>query len=480
MKRLVWASALAALLTAPAAHANGRFPSASHVVIGPSGSTPIVLRTTFGLLVSRDHGTVWDWSCESAAGYADEDPVVGVTANETVVLGLSSSLVASGDLCTWRTHGSTRMIDVVVRRDDARVALAITESYAGPRDGGLLFDNTVLRSTDDGVTWGPLAAKVDATIRMETIEVSAGGDLFVSGTRSEGVQRSGVFFVSQDGGASWVERPLPLVAGESAPFIAGVDPTAAGRVYVRTSGTNGDRLLVTTDMGATWATAYTTQGPMLGFTVSDDGAAVYLGGPRDGLWVAPRTTMQFTKLSSRVVSCLASSGGHLWSCTPETLGTSHDGGLSFIEVLEFKNIRGPVACAAGTAGAACNGEWPALRVRLGIPDRSDGGSVVPPVADAAVAPPDASVSALPPAGQPADDGWYEWIPRPRGGCSCDAASGAGGSFGFGVLGVALFAWTRRARRRVTTPRSVFRRESSWRPPCTGRRRRTRGGSTGDR
>jgi MYXO-CTERM domain-containing protein len=444
MRTLASALVTTALVAAVApAFANGRFPAASHVVVAPREDSFVVVRTTFGLVLSKDHGVTWDWSCESAAGYADEDPPIAITGNGTMVMGLSSALVSSANLgCTWNVYGSTRMIDVAIRPWDPDGVLAITESYAGRGDAGLLFENTVLASSDNGATWSALPTRIDPTVRMETIDVSVGGRIYVSATRISGANRAGALFVSDDSGASWTEHAIPLVAGESAPYIGAVDPQAGDRIYVRTSGTSGDRLLLSTNGGASFVTAFTTVGPMLGFTLSSDATKVYLGGPKDGLYRAPRTTMQFTKVSTREVTCLAGVSGHLWSCTAGTLGGSYDDGATFFEWLEFKNIRGPVVCTPGTAGAACAAEWPALRRQLGIPDPPSDGGPTPtsrdagPLGDASGGPGSSS-------GDPYD-GSYVWIPRPVGGCSCDAAPVPRSIAALGVAGLAaLFARRRR-------------------------------------
>lgn len=47
------------------ARANGRFPAAQQVVLGPGARSDVItLRTTFGPLVSRDGGRGFRWYCE--------------------------------------------------------------------------------------------------------------------------------------------------------------------------------------------------------------------------------------------------------------------------------------------------------------------------------------------------------------------------------------------------------------------------------
>ena len=69
-KACVGLGGLALVLLAPElAHANGAFPSVSQLVSDPADGDHLVLRTTFGLLVTRDRGGTWDWLCEAGAGY---------------------------------------------------------------------------------------------------------------------------------------------------------------------------------------------------------------------------------------------------------------------------------------------------------------------------------------------------------------------------------------------------------------------------
>ncbi len=80
MRTVVVAIAAGALawVHAPVARANGRFPTSNQIVFSPANADLIVLRATFGILVSRDGGTTWTWLCEDALGIARttvEDPL---------------------------------------------------------------------------------------------------------------------------------------------------------------------------------------------------------------------------------------------------------------------------------------------------------------------------------------------------------------------------------------------------------------------
>jgi hypothetical protein len=85
---VTFACALALAFSAPQAHANGRFPASQQVVFSPSDPNLVVLRTTYGVLISHDQGCNWDWVCETAilgTNASVEDPFLGVTSSGAIL-----------------------------------------------------------------------------------------------------------------------------------------------------------------------------------------------------------------------------------------------------------------------------------------------------------------------------------------------------------------------------------------------------------
>jgi hypothetical protein len=368
------------ILLAPAsARANGRFPSANQFVVAPSDPNTQVLRTTFGFLVTKDGGKNWDWICETILKLSQqEDPAIGVTANGTILSGEFAGLMVSPDTgCSWSLAGAplagTSVVDLVVRKDAPHTVLAIASRFQSSDDAGNpTYATQILQSTDDGASFSAVGAPIDPSILVETIEVAPSDPkvVYVSGIR----QGAGLLLASSDGAITWTEHAVPLDAShERAPFVAGVDPSNAQLVYVRTSGTDitmPTRLLVTKDGGATFTSVLPLTGPMQGFALTPDGATIYAGGPKDGLYVASRTDFAFTKKNASAIGCLAHDSQHLVACSNEAsgffVGTSTDDGASFTAVLHLSTIRGPLACASTTTAAACTQEWPAQADQLGI------------------------------------------------------------------------------------------------------------------
>jgi photosystem II stability/assembly factor-like uncharacterized protein len=376
---------LASLVSfAPRAHANGRFPAANQIVVAPSDPALLVLRTTFGVLLSHDRGKTWDWICEKAVGNSSqEDPSLGITATSTILAGEIGGLALSADTgCAWSVApgdvGKKAIVDVVVRRDAPHTALALGTKFRAATDAGdATYDSQVYVTTDDGATWSALGAPLDPLAVLETLEVAASDPhrLYVSARIGPSSAPRGVLYVSTDDGSTWTLRDVPLdAATERAPFISAVDPNNADRLYVRTSGTNVSRLLVSDDAGQSFRVAYA--GSLLfGFALSPDGATVYLGGPKDGLWSASSADLAFTQRSKASVQCLATSGATLYVCSNEAsgfvVGASGDDGKTIAPLLHLGSIRGALACAPGTTAAVCAADWPALRDTLG----SDTGGV---------------------------------------------------------------------------------------------------------
>src|SRR5687767_10201707 len=82
VRRFLVASALAAVLfTAPdEASANGRFPESNAIFVSESHPDLVILRVTFGMLLSRDRGKTWAWVCERSIGSVGvEDPMYAIT-----------------------------------------------------------------------------------------------------------------------------------------------------------------------------------------------------------------------------------------------------------------------------------------------------------------------------------------------------------------------------------------------------------------
>ncbi len=366
--------------------ANGRFPEASQLVLSPRDPAFFALRATFGLLVTHDAGAHWDWICERAIGYAgsdSEDPAIAMTERALLAGTLEGLAVSPDDGCGWSFGSPEAIVDLAVRRESAREALALISKYRAVDDAGLsTFTTKVLASDDDGAHWSPRGVTIESDVLAETIDVapSAPHRIYISGARPE--VPMGVLLVSMDDGAHYVEHEITLDwSTETAPFIAAIDPTNADRLYVRVKGTNGSRILVSDDAGATFRTVFTGAGDLLGFALSPKGDKVYVGGPKDGVLVASSVDLKFVKKTETAVQCLASGGATgngakgestLYACMTDAQGrsgriiaASTDDGATFDHPFDIGCMRGLVTCPSSASAAACATELPAIRATLG-------------------------------------------------------------------------------------------------------------------
>ncbi len=428
------------------ARANGRFPAAQMLVPAPGDPSFLVMRATFGTLYSHDHGVTWDWVCEAAVGYgSNEDPSLGVVQSGTILLGAFEGLYSSPDgACTWaaKTGGiGDPVTDIVVSKSNPHAALVLTAAYLGQDDAGSTFTSKVWSTTDDGAHWAQVGQALDPDVLPETIEIapSDASRVYVSGTRKDPTGKpEGVLLASKDGGATWTQSTFPLAAVERAPFIAAVDPSDPQRVYVRIKGTQGSRLVVSTDGAATVSTVTQLQGDMLGFALSQDGSTVFLGGPNDGLLAASKSDMQFAKRSSVQVQCLVVQGSILYACSNEAsgfiVGSSSDQGATFTPLLHLCAVRGPLACGAtSTVTTQCAANWAAQQEALGGPCAMDGG--VLPAGDAG------SSSGSGGSGGGSSGGGKS------GGCALGPGAGGAGAIAGTLATVAAFVLSARRRRR---------------------------------
>jgi hypothetical protein len=368
------------LQDARSAQANGRFPAANEIVLSPTDPNLIVARATYGILPSFDHGATWTFLCEDALGLpqgSDYDPAVGLTANQSLVLGLllPPGLEVSPDTgCNWNCAGgllaNQSITDLAVRPNAPDTVVALASTVFVDDAGGGQYTQ-VFQSTDDGAHFAPLGSALDPAVLVTAIEVAPSDPhrLYVCGGRGFGPTRTASLFVSIDDGATWTERVPPLdLANESAFYIGGVDPSNADLVYLRsggigTSGLGHSRLLVTSDAGQSFQSVLTLTGEMLGFALSPDGSTVYAGSVEDGLLSGDRTSLTFSRRSSIHVQCLAArqsaNGLELWACADDAsgffVGLSTDGGSTFTSKLQRAGVERAIPCASQATGTVACG-----------------------------------------------------------------------------------------------------------------------------
>ena len=460
--------AASALFGGPA-QANGRFPNAGFVAVGPGGwGDTVALQLTFGFALSRDRGRTWGWICEEAFDVASGwDPPALVGPDGALTLSLLTGLRRAVDGCSWGRPGGSPAEPSVDLAADATGRYVVAASGRG---GEL---HRILRSEDGGATFVPGASLPGVSIETVEVAPSRPARVYVSGQ----INNNPVLYRSDDGGATVREVTREFDGGYDA-YLSGVDPRNPDVVYLRVSLGLETRLLRSDDGGTRFTRISLTRSPMLGFALSDDGNTVWTASADEGLqrsvggaaFVATRSTIR--------ARCLRFAAGALYACGDSradgfALARSVDAGDSFGVLLRLPGLPGPLACPAGTPGTACPALWPAtaqyLRDQLdagpppadtGAPD-TGAPALDAPASDASV-PDVAAVDAIAPTpdapgphdvapdrGPPMAD--LGPAPMPRGGCGCrvtDTPSPRTSTRGVvGMVGLCLALGLRPRRRR---------------------------------
>ena len=393
------------LLSGGTALANGRFPASNALQFSAADPNLVILRVTFGLLVSHDRGKTFRWTCEQSVGFSgNEDPMYTVTPSNLVLASTYEGISRTTDqACNWApivdpASGLAKQvfIDLAASPNDGKDIVVFSSTYDRQDDAGnIVFASKLWETKDEGSTWARLGGDLDPQMLGYTLDLTKSDPnrLYVSATKSPGTaDSSGYLLTSTNRGTTWDELAVPFVNGETGLYIAAVDPTNAERVYLRTSNdvSKPSRLLLReapADGGpATIRTLYTGVAELLGFALTPAGDKVYIGGPQDGLLVASTSDFQFQKRSDVEIQCLALADDGVWACSSETsgfiAGVSKDDGATFEPLVRFCSIQGPLTCPAGSGSSTqCDGLWPQLRASLGCDSAGDAS-----VADAGASP----------------------------------------------------------------------------------------------
>lgn len=448
---------LGAVLSAPPrALANGRFPAAQQVVLGPGARSDVIaLRTTFGLLVSRDGGRTFYWYCEDLLYFdyipgGNVDPSVEINANGEVVVGFEVGAHALTDGCDSPNLGSVsgREITDLTSTPDGNVLYA-SESTTG-------MPSFLLRA-DATLSFRRMGAGLDR-LRFVTVEVAPSRPDRVYATGYDTTPSQTPRIVRSDDGGATLRGLSPDQSLGDRAFVSGVDPTNPDVLYLRVLDVFATRLLRSADGGTHYDVVARLPDPMLGFAVSDDGATVWYGSAEDGLYRSTDRGLHFAQVSTIPVLGLRFHGGALWVVTdwisqPFALGRSMDGGEHVEGVLRFEDVIGPPVCASPSEGTEiCTTRWEAFRPAIEPPRRPDAGARVDvtavtdvAAADDRPAPVDVPAPPMDAGATPRDAGVIAPPAGPTCGCRVGARPPAvGAPWALGLVALALLR-----RRRVS-------------------------------
>lgn len=380
---------LAAALLVPAiALANGRPPLTNGVYFRPNDAQSVYIRSTFGLLISRDDGCTFRWVCERAIGYGGEfDPKYAVAGDGTIFATTFTGLRVSRDGgCTWATATADTAMD-----DPGRVAdLWIDAIDIGPNGHVWIASaesaspNNVYRSTDNGVTFEP-RGMLSPTVWWKSVKVAPSNALrvYVAGYQVAKTPTARLYR-SDDAGDTWVEHPLvgeqpdpPTFQFGQTPivYVTAIDPAQPDTVFVTSLAANppnGDRLYRSVDGGITFREVLATTDSIRNAFYAADGSfyVATLGG---GSFHSTDGGATFTPLAAPPqLGCLGQrSDGTLIGCganwQPDFKAVARTtDGATWDKLFRFVELAGPLECPAGTTSATeCDPMWPALRDLFG-------------------------------------------------------------------------------------------------------------------
>ena len=402
----IFVASVAAFLAHPtAARANGRFPYANQLAIAPSDPNTIMVRTTFGLLLSKDRGASFTWICEQIIGFTNgSDPGVGVFQDGSIAVAGFFGLAISHDrACSFPFVGGgldkQYAVDVAVDRGSPSRGVAVTATSDGGQSNIQVFE-----TVDNGGGWASIGTRLDPALIATNVEVAASraSRIYVSGSYFDTMGRHGFVAASDDRGQTWTRT---VVDNVTAVYLSAVDPQNADRVYARSFTPLKDELLVSDDGARTFRSVLKMEGGMLGLAISPDGAKIAVGGPTKGTFTAARDSLQFVPRSPAPVTCLTWDATGLYACgapkvSPFIIARSSDEGQTWSPLLaHLTDILGPSPTCGATSPSAttCVPVWPVQQaVWSSQPDAAAPGTP----ADAGPAPP-------PPAPPPTDGGACE-------------------------------------------------------------------------
>jgi photosystem II stability/assembly factor-like uncharacterized protein len=369
---LGFAVAASLTLASGAARANGRYPNADMLIVDPGDPSHLVLRATFGTLLSRDGGQHWSWICEESIGYTGDPALTVLADGRTLHAFLGSIQLSSDDACSY---------ELVPFDAQGRFAVDVTLDPADPAHAWVLASGFMGRrqaSVFDVSAQGASLAAATEDFVPSTLEVARSRPERIYIVGFDGTFQS-TLLVSDDRGASWLARPITPYAALPM-YLSAIDPNDPDTLYVRVDDGPSDHLLVSHDAGSSFADVLTIGADMLGFALSPDGASVAVGGPGDGVYVASSSELSFSRAAPvQSLRCLTWTERGLFACAQEsldqwTLALSSDAGQSFVPLWHVQDLA-PLECGVGSAvEAACPRAWLDIASRIGadlVPGQPD-------------------------------------------------------------------------------------------------------------
>jgi hypothetical protein len=357
------------------ARADGAFPDSGQVLLPPGRPNDIILGTNFGLIFTSDGGVTWEWTCETPLLAMGQSYQLGLSArsgtSDRIVASSLWGVVYSDDAsCSWAGSSGditqTVVTDVFVMRAtpqrvfaigvDANLSTGQQMAYAS-NDGGVTFGPAIFTAPPDGGLLGIEGAASDPQMIYVSMYMAPQHPLLAR---------------THDGGAVWETFDLEPPLGPSFVRIIAVDPTNAQKIFLRVSNAMGDRLVVSTDGGATFATPWAVSGALTAFVQRANGTILAGGLSSDGMAAGARSIdggMTFAGWPGVPhLRALAERDGLLYAAADNfadrfALAVSSDEGASFRPLLSYNQVTRIKPCVVSSCMSDCRNRadtafWP--------------------------------------------------------------------------------------------------------------------------
>lgn len=367
------------VLAGTAIFAHGSIPNAHQVTSRAGTPAELWVETTFGLVVSRDEGTTWDWICEEAVGYAVHAGIHVAPSGRVFAATFDGLFVSDDGGCTWS-------------KSPLFANLSPTDVHALPSDPARMFittsrymsTNGLFRSDDSGSTWTLSMLKSDTLFfSAARAAPSLPGRIYVSAWWAA-TAATMKLFRSDDGGDTFTDIDLSAAVPKGAFTVWAVHPSNPDVLLAsvaQTAAPGTTILLRSDDAGATFAQVLTSDAELNGVSFSMDGSRVFVGSD-SGFFRSADGGKMFEKLAAPTTraSPFVSAADVLYATGSQlkdgfALARSSNSGATFTPVLQLSAIRGPLECPAGsTAQLECPKYWPVVKAALGATEAMDAGT----------------------------------------------------------------------------------------------------------
>ncbi|MEA2695989.1 MAG: hypothetical protein QOI66_260 [Myxococcales bacterium] len=341
-------------------HANGAFPDSLRIFVPADRPAEITLATTFGLVMSRDHGATWDWVCEHGDGLmATQYQAAAAPSRRLFGVAPVGLVYTDDDACGWSLAAglsSTTVTDAFTDPVNASRVLALASfiDLAGQPKSGLFL------STDAGKTFEAPKYLAPPESNLVSVEVAASkaDRLYLTTFRSNLGLPGTTVIRSDDGGGTWTAFDITAVTGEGLVRIAAIDAQDPQKVYFRVTGAQ-DAIGLSTDGGETVTLPLIVTTQLTAFLRRTNGQVlVSAQDVVDGaLYRSIDAGKSFTRMATRLsIRALAERSGDLYVATDNVvdgfaLAVSSDDGITFQPLLRFNQIKGARDC--GNLVAEC-------------------------------------------------------------------------------------------------------------------------------